>query len=186
MKVSTADTGDAGLPYPQIATAAGDAARLRPPIALLRGVRPCGPDDPMLVLAYHDLDRQFDALLAALPKLYASDSADVVHRARNATRRIRSTLKAFRAILPVRPATDLATEMAWLADVLGRVRDLDVHRSAMKQLVAERGEPLAAGHVDHQRIERRIAHLDPPIVNRLHHRRHQRAFTALVEQLRSR
>ncbi len=60
MKVSTADTGDAGLPYPypQIATAAADAARLRPSIALLRGVRPCGPDDPMLVLAYHDLDRQ--------------------------------------------------------------------------------------------------------------------------------
>ena len=98
----------------------------------------------MLVLAYHDLDRQFDALLAALPKLHTSDSADVVHRARNATRRIRGTLKAFRAILPVRPATDLATEMAWLADVLGRVRDLDVHRSAMKQLVAERREQLSA------------------------------------------
>ena len=144
MKVSTSDTGDAGLPGPQIATATGEIARLRPSVALLRGVRPCGPDDPMLVLAYHDLDRQFDALLAALPKLDASDSADVVHRARNATRRIRSTLKAFRAILPVRPATDLATEMAWLADVLGRVRDLDVHRSAMKQLVAERGEHLAA------------------------------------------
>src|SRR5262245_38359550 len=77
-----------------------------------RTVRKCGPDDPMLVLAYHDLDRQFAALLTAVPQLDADNSAEATHRARNATRRIRGTLKAFRSLLPVQPATRLAAEVA--------------------------------------------------------------------------
>jgi CHAD domain-containing protein len=95
-----------------------------------RAVRPCAPDDPLLTLVYHDLDRQFDALQRSLA-LLRDDRIDAVHRARNATRRLRGTLKEFRDLLPASRMRRLRSELSWLADLLGQVRDLDVHRARL-------------------------------------------------------
>jgi CHAD domain-containing protein len=98
-----------------------------------RAIRPCAPSDPLLTLVYHDLDRQFDALQVALPQLDGDDRVGAVHRARNATRRLRSTLKVFRDLLPDPPVRHLRSELSWLGDVLGQVRDPDVHRARLAQ-----------------------------------------------------
>lgn len=115
-----------------VASPAADSVELHPlPLPRRRAVRPCGPADPLLTLVYHDLDRQFDALQIALSELNCDDSIGAVHRARNATRRLRGTLKVFRDLLPDPPVRRLRSELSWLAEVLGGVRDLDVHRARL-------------------------------------------------------
>jgi len=117
------------------------------PTARRRAPRPCGPSDPLLILVYHDLDRQFEALQAALPQVNGEDGVVAVHRARNATRRLRGTLKVFRDLLPDPPVRRFRSELSWLADVLGQVRDLDVHRSRLEQSLA-RVPAIAASDIE--------------------------------------
>lgn len=129
------DSDDAS---PGTATAAIQPDRIAPalPDTHVR-VRPCSADDPMLVLVYHELDRRFEALQGALATIGTRDRVEGIHRARNATRQIRGTLKSFSDLLPARPVAELASDMAWLADALGRVRDLDVHRANLERCLAE-------------------------------------------------
>jgi CHAD domain-containing protein len=127
------------------ADAGGEVLEFAP--AQRRPPRPCGPSDPLLILVYHDLDRQFVALQAALPQVNSQDGVVAVHRARNATRRLRGTLKVFRDLLPDPPVRRLRSELSWLADVLGQVRDLDVHRNRLEQTLA-RGPPITASDIE--------------------------------------
>lgn len=122
-------------------------------------VRPCGASDPLLLLVYHELDRSFAALGAALQQLGSSDGIESVHRARTATRQIRGTLKTYEKLLPRAAARELAPGIAALADALGRVRDLDVHRSTLeRQLVAL--PPEAAADVAPYLHTLDVAHVD--------------------------
>lgn len=63
---------------------------------------------------------------------------EAIHQLRVATRRLRATLTLFEPVLPLRAAKSLEGELAWLADVIGEVRDLDVLMDA----VAKRGGAL--------------------------------------------
>ena len=54
------------------------------------------------------------------------DAADSVHQMRVAARRLRSTLRTFGPLVDEGWATELRTELAWLADVLGGARDREV------------------------------------------------------------
>ncbi len=71
------------------------------------------------------------------------DGADpeAVHKARVATRRLRSDLRTFRGALDERWAARLRAELDWLAGVLGAARDADV----LLERLSERGKTLPAG-----------------------------------------
>jgi CHAD domain-containing protein len=66
------------------------------------------------------------ARLKALDPLVRKNAPDAVHQMRVASRRLRSTLQAYPAILP-KPATQhLRDELKWLGEVLGEARDSEV------------------------------------------------------------
>jgi len=68
--------------------------------------------------------------------------ADGVHKMRVATRRLRSSLKTFKASFDPQRAADLSGELKWLADTLGQVRDAQVLEH--KLLAATDGFPEVA------------------------------------------
>jgi CHAD domain-containing protein len=111
-----------------------------------RVARPCRSSDPLLVLVYHNLDRQFDALLGEIQQARSAGvSVNGVHHVRTACRRTRATIKSFRDLLPKQPTQSIAAELSWLAGVLGRVRDLDVQREGIARHLAESPGELADG-----------------------------------------
>jgi CHAD domain-containing protein len=55
---------------------------------------------------------------------------------RVATRRLRAGLKLFAEVMPA-PEGELRTELAWLADHLGAVRDADVQLESLREVAAE-------------------------------------------------
>jgi CHAD domain-containing protein len=72
------------------------------------------------------------------PIVRLGEDAEGVHQARVATRRLRSDLRTFRPILDVAWCESLRTDLRWLGELLGHVRDADV---LLGQLV-EKGERL--------------------------------------------
>jgi CHAD domain-containing protein len=86
---------------------------------------------------------------AAVGGLGAGDGIEPVHKARVATRRLRSHLRTFRPVLD--PAWLAATEpdLRWIAGVLGSVRDADVMRGALAGEVKELapGDAPAGGEI---------------------------------------
>ncbi len=62
--------------------------------------------------------------LRALLGLEAPTDPDAIHRARTATRRLRSNIPAFSGVID--PAPALRTDLAWVGRALGVVRDADV------------------------------------------------------------
>jgi CHAD domain-containing protein len=78
---------------------------------------------------------------------------EAVHKMRVATRRLRSTLKTFKASFDPQRATALSTELKWLADCLGEVRDGQVLE-----------HKLLAGTADFPEVSEGIrAHLDAQV-----------------------
>ena len=67
------------------------------------------------------------------------DLDDAVHQMRVATRRLRSALRSFEALLDKEWADGLAAELQWLAGVLGTARDSEVLRTRL--LLAARELP---------------------------------------------
>jgi CHAD domain-containing protein len=95
------------------------------------------PDDTWTKLAASYLQEQLDVLSFYEPYAYEGLHIEGVHQMRVATRRMRAALKAFGNVLPEDDARLLADEAGWLCDVLGAVRDLDVH---LEHLDAYRSE----------------------------------------------
>jgi len=91
------------------------------------------PDDTWTRLAADYLQEQLEALAYFEPFAYEGLHPEGVHQMRVATRRLRAALKAFGDVLPEEDAARLATEAAWLCDVLGEVRDLDVQLARLAQ-----------------------------------------------------
>lgn len=83
------------------------------------------PDSSVGDLAFAVLRRNVAALLAHDPGTRLGEDIEELHDMRVATRRLRAALALFADSLPAR-AAHLRTELGWLADVLGAVRDLDV------------------------------------------------------------
>jgi len=84
-----------------------------------------GPESSLGELAYAVVRRQLGVLLAREPGTRLGEDIEELHDMRVATRRLRAALDLFAAVLPARAAA-LRTELSWIADVLGAVRDLDV------------------------------------------------------------
>ena len=64
--------------------------------------------------------------LAALDPMVRRFRPDSVHQMRIATRRLRSTLRTFGAVISDAASEHVAAELKWLGDVLGRERDNEV------------------------------------------------------------
>jgi CHAD domain-containing protein len=65
------------------------------------------------------------------------EDPEALHRMRVATRRLRSDLRTFRSLLDPEWTAALREELAWLADALGAVRDLDVLEARLAGHVPE-------------------------------------------------
>ncbi|MFL6065773.1 MAG: CHAD domain-containing protein [Friedmanniella sp.] len=70
-----------------------------------------------------------------------------VHKTRVALRRLRSTLRVYRAVLDPEPADRLGTELRWLAGLLGEVRDREVLQARFEGQLAELPVELVLGPV---------------------------------------
>jgi CHAD domain-containing protein len=84
--------------------------------------------EPVAQLIRHDAGVQLGA-----------DPEDV-HKARVATRRLRSNLRTFGGVLDRQWAMSLRGELAWLADALGAVRDAEVMVDGLRERVEELDE----------------------------------------------
>jgi len=70
--------------------------------------------------------RSVRRFLEHAPAVVLDEDPEGVHQARVATRRLRSDLRVFRPFLDRSWADGLRSDLRWLTDVLGGVRDLDV------------------------------------------------------------
>lgn len=67
------------------------------------------------------------------PGVRLGDDPEHLHQARVATRRLRSDLRTFEILLDREWTTLLRSELAWLAEELGRVRDAEVLRDRLRE-----------------------------------------------------
>ena len=84
-----------------------------------------GPDATIGAVGLAVLRRQLTTLLAKEPGTRLGDDIEELHDMRVASRRMRAALALFADVLPVGTA-QLRPEVAWVAQTLGSVRDLDV------------------------------------------------------------
>ena len=89
---------------------------------------------------------QVAALKAADP-LVRRDAPDSVHQMRVATRRLRSTLKAFRDVLFAEDTAEIGAELKWLGAVLGAPRDAEVLAGRLEASVEQLPPELVLGPV---------------------------------------
>ncbi len=120
-----------------------------------RRMLPSGPGQPEIDTG---LDCTIGEFIGAAIKVYAYRiqesepgvrlglDSESVHNMRVGTRRLRTLLRLFRDVLPGRTKV-VRDELAWLADMLGNVRDLDVQLDRLQELFGEEqvsGEDAAA------------------------------------------
>lgn len=162
---------------------------------LASGVKIPGPPDlgPTMVdsstnlgdLAFAVLRKNVSALLEHDPGTRLGEDIEELHDMRVATRRLRAALDLFADCLPVR-ANHLRSELGWLADVLGAVRDLDVQLDTLTTWTdeMEESERGALGDLSTLLVRERerarlslLGALDSPRYERL-----VAGFTAMAEQ----
>ena len=80
---------------------------------------------------------QIERLLANDPGTRIGEDVEALHDMRVACRRLRALLHLFGDTVPPRTLRALGTGLRWLGQVLGRVRDVDVH---LQRLESSRGE----------------------------------------------
>jgi triphosphatase len=86
-------------------------------------------------VAHGVVSTQLSALLAHEASARAGEDPEGVHQMRVATRRLRAGLKMFGEVLPA-PEAELRSELGWLADHLGAVRDVDVQLASLTKVAA--------------------------------------------------
>jgi CHAD domain-containing protein len=97
------------------------------------------------VLAYL---RQHTAALKAQDPMVRRDEPDSVHQMRVASRRLRSTLQSFGAILPRSATAELVAELRWLGGVLGAARDAEVLAGRLRRDLRDTPAELVLGPVE--------------------------------------
>ncbi|ONI85603.1 CHAD domain containing protein [Saccharothrix sp. ALI-22-I] len=102
-----------------------------------------------VVLSY--LRTQADALKHEDPRV-RRDEHDAVHQMRVATRRMRSALQAFGAIVERDDTRELTDELKWLAGTLGEARDLEVLRSRFEHGLTALDQELVLGPAQAQLV----------------------------------
>ncbi len=83
-------------------------------------------DAPVAEHLKYRLAQQVEALRSHDPGTRLGGETEDVHQMRVAVRRLRAILRAARPLLIPEWAESLRTELAWLGEMLGRARDLDV------------------------------------------------------------
>ena len=97
------------------------------------------------VLAYL---RQHTAALKAQDPMVRRDEPDSVHQMRVASRRLRSTLQSFGAIIPRAGTAQLVAELKWLGGVLGEARDAEVLTTRLRRRLQDTPAELILGPVE--------------------------------------
>jgi CHAD domain-containing protein len=92
------------------------------------------------------LSGQVDSLLRH-DLLARRDTPDAVHRMRVATRRLRTTLRAYRTLAERERVDQLRAELKWLGGRLGPARDLEVMEADLAATVADLPDELVIGPV---------------------------------------
>jgi CHAD domain-containing protein len=98
-----------------------------------------------VVLAYV---RDQVAAISRYDPLVRRDEPDAVHQMRVATRRARSALQAFGAVIEREATRPLCAELKWLAAVLGQARDGEVMQARLTAGLAAVPPALVAGPVE--------------------------------------
>jgi CHAD domain-containing protein len=93
------------------------------------------------------IGEQYDEMLAHDPGARLGEEPEAVHKFRVAIRRLRSVLRSARPMVDRVWADQLRVELDWLAQALGRVRDLDVLISHLEGEVAELPDDHEAGEL---------------------------------------
>jgi CHAD domain-containing protein len=121
---------------------------------------------------------------------------DVIHKARVAVRRLRSTIRVFADLFDADQAARLEEELVWWAGLLGNVRDLDILTQRQQALLAELPPELILGPVEStiaeelgvqrkQAMDEMLAALNSERYRKLigvaHHWRSDPPFTAAAE-----
>lgn len=119
------------------ARALGPAAAAPPDVPEPGPVR---PKDPAADAVAAHLARHVRAFQAQDLRV-RRDLPDAVHQMRVAARRLRSGLKVFAPLVEEHWADALRSELAWIAGVLGEVRDREVLEERLLVHAAELGEP---------------------------------------------
>ena len=103
----------------------------RPPQPLdAPGTLPAHPVAADVVTGY--LREQADTLMALDPKVRRSEP-DAVHKMRVTTRRLRSAMRAFDAVIPKTDSAPVDGELKWLGTVLGDERDAEVQAERLRE-----------------------------------------------------
>src|SRR5262249_10994971 len=134
--------GRAMRAMPSTTTEPSPVADVTGGVVVVHAASPAAPHPPAVQLPSGTPDSVGDVLALAFARstdrLLGEDAAvrhggdpQAVHRARVATRRLRSDLRTYRGIVDPAWAGALRDELRWLGDLLGGVRDLDVLREGM-------------------------------------------------------
>ena len=117
------------------------------------------PKSTVADLVRHTFAVAAGTIIESDPAIRLGDDLEAVHRARVATRELRSNLRTLQPVLIDERTDEMRGELQWLGRTLGAARDLDVLEMAIRELVANFGEsetsPAALSLLDRLAAERR-------------------------------
>jgi len=93
------------------------------------------------------IHEQYEEMLAHDPGARLGEEPEAVHKFRVAIRRLRSVLRSARPMVDRAWSDRLRAELDWLAQALGRVRDLDVLLTELEEEVADLPDDREAGEL---------------------------------------
>jgi CHAD domain-containing protein len=141
-----------------------------------------GPDASIDAVVQVAIGTGATQLIGNDPGVRLGKEPEAVHKARVATCRLRSDLKTLEPLFESSRMEWLRTELAWVGELLGAVRDLDVligRLHGRPDGLPDEEREAAAAIVETIREERRIRHLE--LVDRLASARHVSLVDQLVE-----
>jgi CHAD domain-containing protein len=143
---------EAGPPVPKLIRSLGEPAT-RPADVV---VPPLGGDARIGDLVRTAIARSVAQIIAHDPGARLGDDPEDVHKLRVGTRRLRSDLHSFGALLDPERVKPIRDELKWLAAVVGVVRDTDVLGLRLDAHLADLPEP-AADPAEADRVQALLA-----------------------------
>ncbi len=144
-----------------------------------------GGAEEIATLAFAVLREHFAHWLTIEPAVRLGEDAEAIHRGRVALRRLRSALSLFRTHLPAE-AQHYREDLAWIADLLGVVRDLDVQREQLVAWQADRAFPWASDlNMVAEWLVRQRAKAQAVLLRGLNSARYRRLVSAFARFLRA-
>jgi CHAD domain-containing protein len=128
-------------PTPKYLRALGGPAAAAPEIA----VEEPGGDSSVGAVVRHAIASSVVRLVQHDAVVRLDSDPEGVHQARVATRRLRSDLRTFRAVLDPEPSGSLRAELGWLGGELGEARDADVLLDRLQNRARTLPPPSARG-----------------------------------------